>query len=289
MTASIEDSAPLRRADDGTESAERVPLTTFRPASTPRGGIVVLHESREFSRALLDFMKALAEDGWLVAAPHLFHRAASDDEVFGDALFEDFDATVTWLTGHGVYADTIGVIGFDDAGTAAALVATDRPVGAAVSVAAPGIVEPLTADARALNRGGAVPAGAVARSVRPGRRAHPGGARRPAARRRRRGAGGDARRELRRPRPSSRRGVARVGDDGGGGRGRRRSAPHLRLVRQPPALSLRDRRGAVGQRFCVRCGACVVFSLGGSKGPVPFGRRLRRRARAAEWESLLMT
>ncbi|AMY20962.1 MULTISPECIES: dienelactone hydrolase family protein [Nocardiaceae] len=150
MTASIEDSAPLRRADDGTESAERVPLTTFRPASTPRGGIVVLHESREFSRALLDFMKALAEDGWLVAAPHLFHRAASDDEVFGDALFEDFDATVTWLTGHGVYADTIGVIGFDDAGTAAALVATDRPVGAAVSVAAPGIVEPLTPDARAL-------------------------------------------------------------------------------------------------------------------------------------------
>ena len=37
---------------------------------------------------------------------------------------------------RGVFADTVGVLGFDDAGTAALLVATSRPVGAAVSVAA---------------------------------------------------------------------------------------------------------------------------------------------------------
>ncbi|MBD0324597.1 MAG: dienelactone hydrolase family protein, partial [Aldersonia sp.] len=43
-----------------------------------------------------------------------------------------------------------GVLGFDDAGTAAFLVATNRPIGAAVSVSARGIVEPLTEEARAL-------------------------------------------------------------------------------------------------------------------------------------------
>ncbi len=44
-----------------------------------------------------------------------------------------------------------GVLGFDDAGTAALLVATNRPVGAAVSVSAHGIVAaPLTDDTPAL-------------------------------------------------------------------------------------------------------------------------------------------
>lgn len=44
------------------------------------------------------------------------------------------------------------MLGFDSAGTAAFLVATNRPIGAAVSVAAPGIVEPLTDQADALVR-----------------------------------------------------------------------------------------------------------------------------------------
>ena len=46
--------------------------------------------------------------------------------------------------------DCIGVLGFDEAGTAAFLVAATRPVAAAVSVAARGIVEPLAATAPAL-------------------------------------------------------------------------------------------------------------------------------------------
>ncbi|KQU07628.1 carboxymethylenebutenolidase [Rhodococcus sp. Leaf7] len=152
MSGLIEDTAPIRSRDEGadTTTLDRVPLTAFEPDTRARGGIVVLHEARTFPPALVEFMKALAADGWLVAAPHLFHRAAGDDDVFGTPLFEDFDATVTWLLAREVPADCIGVIGFDDAGTAAALVATDRTVGAAVSVAAPGIVEPLTADARAL-------------------------------------------------------------------------------------------------------------------------------------------
>ncbi|WP_330183982.1 dienelactone hydrolase family protein [Nocardia sp. NBC_01503] len=130
----------------------RVPLTVIEPDGHARGGIVVLHESREFTDPLLDLMRSLADDGWTVVAPDLFHRANGvvPDQVFGADLVEDFDACFDWLTGHGVFQDCIGVLGFDSAGTAAALVATNRRIGAAVSVAAPGIDTPLTPEAIAL-------------------------------------------------------------------------------------------------------------------------------------------
>ncbi|WP_040853723.1 dienelactone hydrolase family protein [Nocardia niigatensis] len=130
-----------------------VPLRVLEPEGHARGGIVVLHESREFTEPLLDLMRALADDGWTVIAPELFHRPANGgaaEAVFGDELFADFDACFEWLTGHGVFSDCVGVLGFDSAGTAAALVATNRRIGAAVSVAAPGIETPLTPEAVAL-------------------------------------------------------------------------------------------------------------------------------------------
>ncbi|PTR24186.1 carboxymethylenebutenolidase [Rhodococcus sp. OK519] len=149
MPGIFRDDAPLRSAADAPAgSRDRVPITAVEPDRPARGGIVLLHESREFGPALLDLMRALAAEGWVVAAPHLFHHepAHSNIEVFGQSLFDDFDATFDWLVERGVYADCVGVLGFDDAGTAAMLVATNRPVGAAVSVAAGGIVEPLADD-----------------------------------------------------------------------------------------------------------------------------------------------
>lgn len=152
MSGIYDDVAPLRQlepaADNGGAATVRrtsVPITVVEPERVARGGIVVLHESREFSPQLLDLMRSLAVEGWIVVAPHLFDRIADDQvhEVFGDDLFDDFDAGFDWLTRRGVFADTIGVLGFDTAGTAAFLVATNRPIGAAVSVAAPGIAEPL--------------------------------------------------------------------------------------------------------------------------------------------------
>ncbi|WP_206491167.1 dienelactone hydrolase family protein [Rhodococcus sp. KRD162] len=151
-------SAPFVGADDVVDTsaheprpAEKVPLTAVEPDGPPRGGIVVLHEAREIPESVLDLLRALALEGWLAVAPNLFHRGHGDDkEVFGDDLFADFDATSDWLVQRGVYPDCVGVIGFDDAGTAAFIVATSRPVGAAVSVAAAGIVEPLNSDAIAL-------------------------------------------------------------------------------------------------------------------------------------------
>ncbi|MFD6401556.1 dienelactone hydrolase family protein [Nocardia sp. NPDC060249] len=147
MPGTYDDVAPLRPVDADTAAVARrdaVPITVVEPERVARGGIVVLHESREFSPQLLELMRALSFEGWIVVAPHLFDRIAdAQHEVFGDELFDDFDAGFDWLTGRGVFPDTIGVLGFDSAGTAAFLVAATRPIGAAVSVAAPGITEPL--------------------------------------------------------------------------------------------------------------------------------------------------
>ncbi|NLE80641.1 MAG: dienelactone hydrolase family protein [Rhodococcus sp.] len=153
MSGIFEDSAPLRAVGEASDDAPgHVPLTVIEPEGPARGGIVVLHESRDFTEPFLELMRSLALEGWVAVAPHLFHRepAHSTAEVFGDHLFTDFDATFDWLVGRGVYGDCIGVLGFDDAGTAAFLVATTRQLGAAVSVAAPGIVEPIAEDATAL-------------------------------------------------------------------------------------------------------------------------------------------
>jgi carboxymethylenebutenolidase len=152
MPGFFTDTAQLRRADDDEQTIETVPVTAIEPEGHARGGIVVLHESREFTPALLDLLSSLANEGWIAVAPHLFHREPDDSEseVFGENLFEDFDACFDWLTHRGVFPDCIGALGFDDAGTAAFLVATNRPIGAAVSVAARGITQPLSADAPAL-------------------------------------------------------------------------------------------------------------------------------------------
>ncbi|MGK8521511.1 dienelactone hydrolase family protein [Nocardia asteroides] len=156
MSGTYDDMAPLRGSDQEEvrpTSGGQVPITVVEPEGNARGGIVLLHETSEFTGALRDLMNALAGEGWTVVAPKLFHRGNGEPGgVFGDKLFEDFDACFDWLTRRGVFPDTIGVLGFDTAGTAAFLVATNRPIGAAVSVAAPGIVEPLTDQADALVR-----------------------------------------------------------------------------------------------------------------------------------------
>ncbi|WP_280266681.1 dienelactone hydrolase family protein, partial [Nocardia wallacei] len=158
MSGIYRDNAPLRDSgstaedDRGAVASARVPITVIEPEGYARGGIVVLHESREFADALLELMSSLSSEGWIVVAPNLFHRNGATDKVFGDDLFADFDACYDWLTARGVFGDCIGVLGFDSAGTAAFLVATSRPIGAAVSVAAPGIAEPLTDRADALIR-----------------------------------------------------------------------------------------------------------------------------------------
>ncbi len=136
-------------------------LTVAEPETTVRGGIVVLHESRGVTDSVRDLVSSLAAEGWLVVAPHLYHRDGAD-EVAGEqvadqinrltpeSVLADSDAALGWLTGHGVAADRIGVVGFDLGGAVAMKVATRRQVSAAVSVSAPGILTPVADQLRPL-------------------------------------------------------------------------------------------------------------------------------------------
>lgn len=132
-------------------------LTVAEPDNVVRGGLVVLHEARGVTDLIRVLVGALAEEGWLAVAPHLYHHDGVDDEVDGDdeasdrvrqlsgeSVLTDTDAAFVWLSDRGVSADQQGVIGFDIGGTAALVVAASRRIGAAVTVGGGGIVSPLS-------------------------------------------------------------------------------------------------------------------------------------------------
>lgn len=132
-------------------------LTVAQPDGPARGGVVVLHEARGVTDAVRGLVSGIAGDGWLVVAPHLYHRDgtdeldASDERVAdqvrrldGGQVMADTDTAFGWLAGHDVTPDRMGVVGFDIGGTVALLVAASRTLGAAVTVGGTGITEPLS-------------------------------------------------------------------------------------------------------------------------------------------------
>jgi carboxymethylenebutenolidase len=154
MTDVRTETVPL---DDGSE----LRLTVAEPDRAVRGGIVVLHESRGVTDGVRWLVHSLALEGWLTVAPHLYHRDGADElaaeetdeqvrdqvsRLTGDSVMADTDTAFGWLAERGVTADRMGVIGFDLGGSVALAVAARRTLGAAVSVAATRITEPLSAD-----------------------------------------------------------------------------------------------------------------------------------------------
>jgi carboxymethylenebutenolidase len=152
MTEIRTEAVPLR---DG----HVLPLTVGEPAGAVRGGIVVLHEARGVTDAVRRLVAGLASEGWLTVAPHLYHRDrteefqpnAGDDEVRdqvsrldGTEVLADTDTAFGWLAQRDVAADQMGIVGFDLGGSVALLIATQRSLGAAVTVAGGGIMEPLS-------------------------------------------------------------------------------------------------------------------------------------------------
>jgi len=127
-------------------------VTIAEPDSAVRGGLVVLHEARGMTEGVRSLVSSLAAEGWLAIAPHLYDadRVHGDDirdqvsKLSGDRLLEDTDVAFVWLGQQGVSADRMGVVGFDIGGTVAMVVAASRTIGAAVTVAGPGILEPLS-------------------------------------------------------------------------------------------------------------------------------------------------
>ncbi|HEX5120266.1 MAG TPA: dienelactone hydrolase family protein [Pseudonocardiaceae bacterium] len=131
-----------------------VRLTIGEPDRAVRGGLVVLHEARGVTDVVRGLVSGLADEGWLAVAPNLYGALRHDEvpaadvsrelsRLSGDSVLADTDVAAVWLAQQGVATDRTGVIGFGLGGTAAMVVASSRTVGAAVSVAGSGILEPL--------------------------------------------------------------------------------------------------------------------------------------------------
>ena len=128
-------------------------LTVAEPENAVRGGLVVLHEARGVTDTVRGLVGTLADEGWLVVAPHLYHDAdeVSDGDVpdqvsrlSGEAVLADTDVAFVWLGEQGVPADRMGVLGFDLGGSVAMVVAGSRTIGAAVTIGGGGILTPLS-------------------------------------------------------------------------------------------------------------------------------------------------
>lgn len=133
-----------------------LPITVAEPDNVVRGGLVVLHEERGITERVRLLVSALAEEGWLTVAPHLYHRHENGAEVpdrsllSHESILVDTDATFVWLADHGIRPDYQGVIGYEIGGTAALVVAANRTLGAAVTVQGGGILTPTAASLPAL-------------------------------------------------------------------------------------------------------------------------------------------
>ena len=133
-------------------------LTVAEPVGSVRGGIVVLHEARGMTAAVRDMVEGLAAEGWLTVAPHLYHRDDADeigeddsdrvrdqvDRLDSGEVLADTDTAFGWLADREVTADRMGVLGFDVGAAVALLVAGERTLGAAVSVADEGSMASLS-------------------------------------------------------------------------------------------------------------------------------------------------
>lgn len=131
-------------------------MTIAEPESVVRGGLVLLHAADGDTDLVRLLASSFAAEGWLAVAPHIYRGDngsvdpsgdPADDtagQLSDDSVLTDADAAFGWLAERGVSSDLIGVIGFEVGGSAALVVAARRSIGAAVSIAARGIVTPLS-------------------------------------------------------------------------------------------------------------------------------------------------
>jgi carboxymethylenebutenolidase len=139
------------------------PISVAAPDSTVRGGIVVEPDTRGVTDAVWQLAAGLASEGWLAVIPHLYHRDGVDEvpeesaavrwyvqRLTARSVYADTDAACSWLARRGVTSDRIGVVGFGLGGAVALMVATQRDLGAAVTVGGIGVVAPVAATLPAL-------------------------------------------------------------------------------------------------------------------------------------------
>jgi len=156
MTQRSLEQIPLR---DGTG----LRLTVAAPESAVRGGIVVEPDVRGVTDDVWQLAAGLAGEGWLAVIPDLFHHGGVDElpddgdavarhleRLTAESIHADTDAALRWLAQRHVAADQMGVVGFGLGGAVALIVATQRDLGAAVTIGGIGVAEPVAAGLPAL-------------------------------------------------------------------------------------------------------------------------------------------
>lgn len=136
------------QVSDGTEMA----LFAARPESSGAPGLLVFQEAFGVNGHIRGLCEAFARDGWLAAAPELYHRTAPgatfayDDiasarphmQAMTDAgIRADQQAAFDWLRAQG--CPSVGAVGYCMGGRMAFLANANLPVAAAVSYYGGGI------------------------------------------------------------------------------------------------------------------------------------------------------
>ena len=127
--------------------SEATPLSVHQPTGPRRGGVIVLQEAFGVNGHIEDVCARIAEHGWLVVAPHLFHRTGDPQLGYEDftllqphmsalapaEIGEDITTALHHLSDAGVPPAATGVVGFCMGGTLAMFTATEHQIGAAVT------------------------------------------------------------------------------------------------------------------------------------------------------------
>ena len=129
--------------EDYQHSGRDVRLTFAKPDGVVRGGLVVLHAANGVTERVQQLISGLADEGWLTVAPHMLEEDQPDtaEDLTREDVLDATDVTLAWLMDRGVRDDLLGVVGFDLGGTAALMVASQRTLGAVVSVGGQGGTE----------------------------------------------------------------------------------------------------------------------------------------------------
>ncbi|MGE0879833.1 MAG: dienelactone hydrolase family protein [Acidimicrobiia bacterium] len=96
-----------------------IPYFLAKPAGTPRGGVVVIHEGGGMSTQLLRISERIAREGYVVVAPDLFFRVGGPEaadfatlmgSMADDQTLRDIQFAADVARAHG--AAKVGVTGF---------------------------------------------------------------------------------------------------------------------------------------------------------------------------------
>jgi carboxymethylenebutenolidase len=134
----------IQTADFRLADGRELRLSHAEPDGVVRGGLVVLHEAAGITDAVSEVVRGLAGEGWLVVVPHL------PEELTEASALAATDIGFAWLAARAVSVDQIGVVGVGLGGSVALVVGARRDIGAAVTVAGVGILEPAVAGLPAL-------------------------------------------------------------------------------------------------------------------------------------------